>query len=65
MINQVQAIPCPTCGNKIPFDTNQLLAGIQFICANCHSAIGLAAESKSVVQEAMQKLDATKRQMAK
>jgi transcription initiation factor IIE alpha subunit len=65
MINSEQSIPCPTCKNKIPFDTNQLLLGVQFVCSNCQSAIGLAPDSKPIVQEAMQKLEAAKSQISK
>lgn len=65
MINQEQYIPCPTCNGKILFDTYQLLAGKQFVCANCQSAIGLAVESKPVVQATLEKLDAAKSRLAK
>ena len=58
MINSDQSIPCPTCSTKIPFDTRQLLLGIQFVCHNCQSAIGLATESKAIVQETMEKFEA-------
>jgi transcription initiation factor IIE alpha subunit len=60
MINSDQSIPCPTCSTKIPFDTRQLLLGIQFVCPNCQSAIGLAIESKAIVQETMEKFEAVK-----
>jgi len=61
MKNSEQSIPCPTCQAKIPFDTNQLLMGVQFACPNCQSVIGLAAESKEIVQETMQKLEEIKK----
>jgi transcription initiation factor IIE alpha subunit len=60
-----QSIPCPTCNTKIPFDTKQLLLGIQFICPNCQAAIGLAQESKAVVQETMAKFEEVKHSVAK
>lgn len=65
MINSDMSIPCPLCNNKIPFDTHQLLLGVQFVCSNCQSAIGLAAESKEVVRETMQKLEVAKSQVLK
>jgi hypothetical protein len=62
MINQDQAIPCPVCGTKIPFDTNQLIMGVQFSCPNieCDASIGLAGESKVIVKETMRKFEAVK-----
>jgi transcription initiation factor IIE alpha subunit len=64
MINTEQTIPCPTCNTKIPFDTRQLLMGIQFVCPNCHAAIGLAMDSKPVVEETMKKFDDVKSKLA-
>ncbi len=62
MLNQDQTIPCPACGTKIPFDTNQLILGVQFSCPNteCDASIGLAGESKVIVKEAMEKLEMVK-----
>ena len=62
MINQEQSIPCPVCGAKIPFDTHQLLLGVQFTCPNkdCNAMIGLADESKAIVRETMEKFEAVK-----
>jgi transcription initiation factor IIE alpha subunit len=60
MINTEQTIPCPECGTKIPFDTKQLLMGVQFACPKCQSLIGLAQESKPLVEEAMEKLERVK-----
>ncbi len=57
MMNFEQSIPCPVCGTKIPFNTNELLKGVTFACSNCKSAIGLAQQSKAVVKEAMDKLE--------
>lgn len=65
MINSDQSIPCPVCGTKIPFDTRQLLLGVQFVCSNCQSAIGLANESKPIVEEAMEKFDKMKARLSK
>lgn len=60
-----QQIPCPVCSTKIPFDTKQLIAGVQFICPNCQASVGLSIESKSVVEDAMKKLDELKRTTSK
>ncbi|MCW3102330.1 MAG: hypothetical protein JWO09_770 [Bacteroidetes bacterium] len=57
MINKDQSIPCPVCQTKIPFDTHQLLTGVQFSCSNCSAAIGLSTESKKLVEETMVKLE--------
>jgi hypothetical protein len=67
MINQEQNIPCPVCGSKIPFDTYQLLAGVQFVCPNneCNASIGLANESKPIVEQTMQKFEAVKSTLQK
>jgi DNA-directed RNA polymerase subunit RPC12/RpoP len=64
MINQEQTIPCPTCQHKIHFDTKQLMMGIQFVCSNCQSAIGLAPESQPLVAQTIQKLESLKATMA-
>lgn len=60
MINTEQTIPCPTCQHKIHFDTMQLLMGAQFVCINCQSAIGLAAESQPLVAQTMQQFERLK-----
>lgn len=52
-----QSIPCPLCKTPIPFDTRQLLQGVQFSCPKCSVAVGLANESKEVVQSAMDRFD--------
>jgi transcription initiation factor IIE alpha subunit len=65
MINTDQTIPCPVCETKIPFDTKQLLLGVQFSCPNCQAAIGLAEQSKPAVQETMDKFDELKEKMGK
>ena len=57
MKNLDQKIPCPVCNSTIPFDVNQLLMGVQFTCPNCHAAVGLASESKPVVEKTMQKIE--------
>jgi transcription initiation factor IIE alpha subunit len=55
-----QQIPCPVCSTKIPFDTRQLIAGVQFTCPNCHASIGLPQESKAIVEETLKKLEELK-----
>lgn len=62
MINPDQSIPCPVCQTKIPFDTKQLLLGIQFTCPNCAASIGLSDESKPLVQDTMKKFEEVKGQ---
>lgn len=57
-VNQV--IPCPMCKGSIPFDTKQLLIGVQFSCPTCGAKIGIAVENKGAVQEAMDKLQMLK-----
>ena len=58
-----QSIPCPHCQQKIIFDTRALLRGAEFRCANCGAILGLAAESKTIVEEAMQKFDEVKKNL--
>ena len=67
MMNNEQVIPCPTpnCGGKIHFDTYQLLQGAQFVCPNCNGAVGIAPESRPMVQETMQKFDEMKKDLLK
>ncbi|OEK01339.1 hypothetical protein BFP97_07345 [Roseivirga sp. 4D4] len=65
MINLDQSIPCPVCQTKIPFDTKQLLMGVQFSCPNCQAAIGLSDQSKPLVQETMDKFEELKKNVAK
>ena len=65
MINTDQHIPCPVCNTKIPFDTKQLLLGVQFVCPNCMAAIGLATESKEIVEDTMMKLEDLKQKVSK
>jgi transcription initiation factor IIE alpha subunit len=65
MINPEQSIPCPVCQTKIPFDTRQLLMGVQFACPNCNASIGLASESHQLVQETMEKFEDMKNKVAR
>lgn len=57
-----QQIPCPVCANKISFDARQLLLGVTFECLNCGASVGLAAESRPIVDQTLQKLDNTLKQ---
>ena len=56
-----QKLECPVCHSKIPFDTNQLLAGAQFVCPECGLKIGLPDESKHIVHTAMKKFEELKK----
>ncbi len=60
MINPDQKIPCPVCSTTILFDVKQLLMGMQFCCPNCHASVGLANESKEMVQKTMHKIEELK-----
>ena len=48
-----QYIPCPVCKTQIPIDLHLLVQGVQFSCPNCQAAIGLSAESRPIVNEAV------------
>jgi transcription initiation factor IIE alpha subunit len=58
-------MPCPVCGTKIPFDTYGLLRGEKFTCSECNASIGLASESKPIVQEVLEKLETIKKSSSK
>jgi transcription initiation factor IIE alpha subunit len=63
-----QTIPCPTCAelgkdSKISFQTSQLLLGVRFGCPVCQSEVGLAPESKPLVQKTMEELDLLKKKL--
>lgn len=53
MMNSSQSIPCPVCKSPIAFNTEELLKGNKFACTSCKTEIGLAEESKAIVQETM------------
>lgn len=67
MINQEQNIPCPVCSTKIPFSVNELMRGVKFKCPNptCDASVGLAEESKPLVEHAIDKFEALKGNVAK
>lgn len=52
-----QQIPCPVCNTLITFDAKQLILGTNFRCPGCHTNIGLANDSRPIVEQALQKLD--------
>jgi len=60
-----QQIPCPDCGTPIYFDPYALVTGQQFKCSGCQAVISLAMDSRSQVQEAMQKFDTMKQDLMK
>jgi predicted RNA-binding Zn-ribbon protein involved in translation (DUF1610 family) len=62
MDNSVQQIPCPDCGTPISFNAMMLLQGTKFSCPKCLAQIGIAQESKPVVNEAIQELAEMKKQ---
>jgi hypothetical protein len=64
MISQEQNIPCPVCSTKIPFDLNELLKGVKFKCPKpaCDASVGLASESKEIVEKAVNKFEEIKDQ---
>lgn len=64
MFNTDQTLPCPVCNTKIPFDAKQLLMGVQFTCSNCQATIGLANESKPIVESALHKFEQVKGQIS-
>lgn len=57
MINQDQSIPCPVCQTKIPFDTEQLIMGVQYSCPNCQAVIGIVPEPKLNVEKIMDEFE--------
>ncbi|MEL6631543.1 MAG: hypothetical protein AAFQ83_08750 [Bacteroidota bacterium] len=60
-----QSMPCPVCKNPILFDTYMLLQGIQFTCTKCNTSIGLAAESRGIVSNTMEKLEEVRKEVLK
>ena len=58
-----QSIQCPTsgCNGTIVIDTYMLLNGATFSCPQCKVTIGLAAESRNVVSDTMDKFEDLKR----
>jgi len=53
MIDNNTKINCPECNEEIIINTKQLLLGVKFSCHNCNLVVGLANESKAIVNDAM------------
>ena len=66
-MNDQQFIPCPAadCSGKIPFDPNELLRGVSFVCPKCHASVALASESMEVVQQTINKFEMIKKKLTK
>ena len=67
MINNETHIACPLCSTKIPFDVKELMKGVKFQCPNseCDASIGLAEQSKEVVEKTMEKFEELKGKIGK
>ena len=59
-MNELLKIPCPQCSNPIEIETQLLLSGAQFNCTQCQASIGLAEESKPVVEASYNALEELK-----
>lgn len=46
-------IACPACNTPVYLEVSQLILGTKFTCSNCQAAIGLAKNSKSIVEDAV------------
>lgn len=55
------SINCPDCGTAIPINTKQLLMGYKFSCPNCTVSVGLANDSKAIVEQTVQKMEQFKK----
>lgn len=55
------SVNCPECGTAISINAQQLLMGYKFSCHQCHISIGLASESKEVVEQTIQKIEQFKK----
>lgn len=56
-MTNTNTLSCPSCNSPILYDVYGLLAGKKFVCPNCSLVISLAAESKNVVQNAVDKYE--------
>lgn len=61
MIKPENSLHCPVCGVKVYFENKALLSGVNLVCTNCNTPIGISAESKSPVKDAFNKLDEIKK----
>ncbi len=65
MVNE-QYINCPICNSQIPFDPYALIRGATFSCPKCPSvSIGIDQGSRDVVKNALDELDALKKNIGK
>ena len=64
MNDSIQTIDCPNpeCNGKIAMNPYLLLQGKSFECKQCNSFVGLNNESKSVLSDALTKLEELKNQ---
>ncbi len=58
------SVNCPECGTGIAINAQQLLMGYKFSCPQCHVSIGLASDSKEVVEQTIQKIEQFKKGVA-
>lgn len=61
MENFNSSINCPDCATSIIINTKQLLLGYKFSCPSCNLSIGLSSDSRSVVENTIQKFDQFKK----
>ncbi|MCS4238567.1 transcription initiation factor IIE alpha subunit [Myroides gitamensis] len=54
MKTKTVTLACPACNTPVFIEVSQLILGTRFTCSNCQAAIGLAQNSKSIVEEAVQ-----------
>lgn len=59
-MNSINTINCPQCGSKISFDIYELLAGRNFVCSCCNTALSLAKESHDILENTMKKYETLK-----
>lgn len=62
-MSNLLSIPCPDCKTPIQFSTYSMLSGMKFNCPNCQLSIGLASESKPMVQSTMEKFEKLKEEI--
>lgn len=60
MIDSNTKINCPDCNEEIIINTKQLILGVKFSCYSCNLIVGLANESKTLVNDAVKQLSKIK-----
>lgn len=60
MIDSNTKINCPECNEEIIINPKQLILGVKFSCYSCKLIIGLANESKPLVNEAIKRFSKIK-----